>query len=82
MGLFNYLIAIAIGILIWKVSISVIRMLSTPPPEVDPADIEMVNQPYKCSVCGAEVVMTVRNVVEDAAPRHCREDMDPIWRPV
>lgn len=82
MGLFNYVIAIAIGLVIWKTSMAVLRMLATPPPEIDPQDIQPVNQHYKCSVCGAEVVMTVQNVSEDAAPRHCREDMDPVWRTV
>lgn len=81
MGLLNYVIAFLIGLAIWKVSMATVRMLATPPPEVDPADVEAVNQSYKCTVCGAELVMTVRNVSADAAPRHCREDMDPVWRP-
>jgi hypothetical protein len=81
MGLLNYLIALGIGVIIWRASIYLIRMLAVPPPEVDPEDVVAVRQDYKCTVCGTEVTMTVQNLVEDAAPRHCREDMVPVWRP-
>jgi hypothetical protein len=56
-------------------------MLSTPPPEVNPEDVVAVDQDFKCSVCGAELTMRAMNVQDDAPPRHCREDMDPVWRP-
>jgi hypothetical protein len=62
-------------------SLWVIRLLSTPPPEVDPADIVTVDQDYRCSVCGAEVTMKTVNPAEDKPPRHCREEMEPVWRP-
>ena len=29
--------AVAVGYVIWRVSVAVIRILSTPPPEIDPA---------------------------------------------
>ena len=74
----TWIIAIAIGVVIWRVSTSVIRMLAAPPPEIDPDDIVEMRQDYRCTVCGAEVTMTVANVQEQAAPRHCREDMDPV----
>ena len=73
--------ALLIGALIWRGSVAIIRMLSTPPPEVDPADIVVVDQDYKCSVCGAEVTMRAVNPAEDKPPKHCREEMDPVWRP-
>ena len=57
-------------------------MLSTPPPEVDPDDIVSIDQDFKCSVCGAEVTMKAINPQEDKPPKHCREEMDPVWRPV
>jgi hypothetical protein len=81
MGLLNYVIAILIGVVIWRVSMYFIRMLSTPPPEVDPEDVVDVRQDYKCTICGTEVTMTVRNVAEDEAPKHCREEMVAVWRP-
>ena len=80
-GLLTWVIAIGLGVVIWRSSMAVIRMLSTPPPEVDPDDVREVNQPFRCTVCGAEVTMTVTNVREDAPPRHCREEMVPVWRP-
>lgn len=77
----DIILALILGLVIWRVSIAVIRMLATPPPEIDPADIVIVDQDYKCSVCGAEVTMKAVNPAQDKAPRHCREEMDPVWRP-
>jgi len=78
---FDVLIAVGVGYLIWRGSTAVIRVLSTPPPEIDPDDVVAVDQDYKCTVCGAELTMKAINVQDDAPPRHCREDMDPVWRP-
>jgi len=77
----NVILALSLGYLIWRGSLAVIRMLSTPPPEVNPEDVVAVDQDFKCSVCGAELTMRAINVQDDAPPRHCREDMDPVWRP-
>jgi hypothetical protein len=77
----DVIIALALGLVIWRGSLAVIRMLSTPPPEIDPDDVVEVDQDYRCTVCGAELTMKAVNVVEDKPPRHCREDMVPVWRP-
>lgn len=66
------------GYVIWRVTMSTLRMLATPPPEIDPDDIIDTLQKFRCSVCGTEVTMTVANIVEQNAPRHCREDMDEV----
>jgi len=79
--LFNVIVAVVIGVAIWRISMYFLRILATPPPEVDPDDVVPTRQDYKCTICGTEVTMTVQNVTEDAAPRHCREDMVPVWRP-
>ena len=71
----------AIGVVIWIISVRLIRMLSTPPPEVDPEDIVSVDQDYKCTVCGAELTLKAVNPAEVKAPKHCREEMVPVWRP-
>lgn len=81
MGLVRLLIALGIGTVIWVGSIRVLRLLATPPPEVDPGDVVEVDQDYRCSVCGTELTVRVANLRETAAPRHCREEMDPVWRP-
>ncbi|HEY7469249.1 MAG TPA: hypothetical protein VIC07_06950 [Acidimicrobiia bacterium] len=75
------LLALIGGWLIWRVSLAVIRMLSTPPAEVNPEDVVAVDQDYRCTVCGAELTMRSINVMDEAPPRHCREDMVPVWRP-
>ncbi|MEE8407472.1 MAG: hypothetical protein V3S32_10020 [Acidimicrobiia bacterium] len=77
----DIVIAVVIGLIIWRVSMRVINMLSTPPQELDPSDVIEVDQDYKCSVCGAELTMRAVNIQEDKPPRHCREEMDPVWRP-
>ncbi len=72
------LIAIAIGYGIWRVSFGMIKMLATPPPEIDPDDIIETDQEYWCTVCGTGVTMTIANATaESKAPRHCREPMVP-----
>ncbi len=48
---------------------------------VDPEDVSETLAHYRCSVCGAEVTMTMANNVEVSNPRHCREDMVLVWRP-
>lgn len=77
----DVLLALVLGFVIWRGSIALIRMMSTPPPEIDPEDVKAVDQDYRCTVCGAELTMKAINVQDDAAPRHCREDMLPVWRP-
>lgn len=71
----DVLLAVVIGFVIWRISIATIRILSTPPPELDPEDIKLVDQDYRCTVCGAELTMKAVNVQEDKPPRHCREEM-------
>ena len=75
----QWIIAIAIGVVVWRLSAATIRMLATPPPEVDPHDIVDTEQAFRCTICGTEVTMTVANVEQQAPPRHCREDMDPVF---
>jgi hypothetical protein len=77
----DVVLALALGYAIWRLAIVLIRMMSTPPPEIDPEDVKVVDQDYRCTVCGAELTMKAVNVNDEAAPRHCREDMVPVWRP-
>lgn len=77
----DVLLALAMGVVIWRVAVGVTRLLATPPPAIDPEDVVPVNQDYHCSVCGAEVTMKVANVQTDTPPKHCREEMIPVWRP-
>lgn len=77
----DVILAILLGVAIWRVTTSLVRMMSTPPPEIDPEDVVAVDQDFRCTVCGAELTMKAINVQDEAAPRHCREDMVPVWRP-
>jgi hypothetical protein len=74
----KFLIALAIGVLIWTVAIRLIRMLAAPPPEVDPGDILPTDVKYRCSICGTEVTMTAVSMSEASPPKHCREEMDEV----
>lgn len=59
-----------------------VRMLAIPvPPEPDPEDVGEVDQLYKCAVCGLRLTVTHAQSDDIEAPRHCREDMDPVWEP-
>ena len=79
--LLQIVIAILIGLAIWTVTRAIIRALATPPLEVDPTDVVEAEQDYKCSVCGTELTVHVASVTETEPPRHCREEMVPVWRP-
>jgi len=47
-----------------------------PRAEPDPDQVVAVDLKFRCTVCGAEVVMTAAQAdTEIDAPRHCREDM-------
>ena len=81
MGLLRILLAIGLGVVIWRVSMYFIRLLATPPPEIDPEDVVPTAQDYRCSVCGTELTVWMANNTQPAAPRHCREEMVAVWRP-
>ena len=78
MTLLNVVIAIAIGLAIWTVLMSVIRAVANPPPAVNPEDVVDTRRRFRCSLCGTQVTMTVTNLAEPKAPRHCREEMDEV----
>lgn len=78
MTFLNILIALAIGAAIWTFSMMVLRAVVNPPPEPDPDDVVDTLRRFRCSLCGAEVTMTVTNPAEPKAPRHCREEMDEV----
>ena len=71
----NVLIGVAIGVVIFGVSLWVIRMLATPPIEIDPDDDEEVDVDYRCTVCGLRLTVTHVQATDAAPPRHCMEEM-------
>jgi hypothetical protein len=67
----DIVIAVAFGYLIWRVSIAMIRMMSTTPPEIDPDDIEPVDQDYRCTA-GSLSSFCDSTEFECSPHRHCR----------
>ena len=75
----TFIVAIVIGVGIMAFSLWAIRLLATPPPpEPDPEDIHEVAVDYRCTVCGMRLTVTHAQDEELEAPRHCREDMEPV----
>ena len=71
------LVVVLIALLVIKVGVALLRGLGTPlPPPPPPGEMRKVNLRYRCSVCGAEVKMTLATEELPDAPRHCQEDMD------
>ena len=74
LGILFVLLIVAVLI---KVGLALLRGLGTPlPPPPPPGEMRKVNLKYRCSVCGAEVKMTLATEELPDAPRHCQEDMD------
>lgn len=73
----NIVIAILVAYGIIRMGVAILRGLAHPIPEPPPAgELRKVKIAYRCSICGAEVRMTIAPHEDPAAPRHCLEDMD------
>ena len=70
-------VAVVAGGLIFKVGLALLGGMSQPLPEPPPpGELRKVKIQYRCSICGAELRMTVANDEMPDPPRHCLEDMD------
>ena len=71
------LIAIVVGLAIFRIGFVMLRGLSRPvPPPPPPGEMRRVNLRYRCGICGTEVKMTHATDELPESPRHCLEDMD------
>lgn len=71
------LIAVVVGIVIFRIGTGMIRSLSRPlPPPPPPGEMRKVSLRYRCGICGAELKMTLATNDVPDPPRHCMEDMD------
>jgi hypothetical protein len=71
-----FFFALMIGGAILVGTIWSIRFIATgPPAEPDLEDVQEVDVPYVCSVCGLSLTVTEAHEGNIAPPRHCREDM-------
>jgi DNA-directed RNA polymerase subunit RPC12/RpoP len=73
----NVVIAILAAWAILALGLAILRGLARPIPEPPPAgELRKVKLNYRCSICGAEVRMTVAPNEDPDPPRHCQEEMD------
>ena len=71
------LIAVVIGYSVLRLGLAMLRNLARPLPEPpDPGILRKVKIEYRCSICGAEVRMTVAPDEDPEPPRHCLDEMD------
>jgi DNA-directed RNA polymerase subunit RPC12/RpoP len=71
------IIAVLIGLFIFRVGFMMLRSLGTPLPAPPPAgEMRRVKIQYRCSICGTEVRMTLATDELPDPPRHCQEDME------
>lgn len=67
---------------IWRVGMGLLRSMTTPlPPPPPEGELRKINVRYRCSLCGAEVRMTMAAESDPDPPRHCMEDMDLVAGP-
>lgn len=77
MSVVNVVIAVAAAYAIVRTGLAGLRGLARPTPEPPPpGELRRVRIQYRCSLCGAEVRMTVAPDEDPEPPRHCSEDMD------
>ena len=76
-ALLGILVALLIAAVIIRIGVALLRGLGTPLPPPPPAgEMRRVNLRYRCSICGAELKMTLAGEELPEPPRHCQEDMD------
>lgn len=69
-------VAVGVGAAVLRLGMVMIGGLAQPVPEPpDPGELRKVKLTYRCSICGAEVKMTVAASQDPEPPRHCLEDM-------
>jgi hypothetical protein len=76
-GWWRALVATVVAALVIRIGYAKISGMAQPVPEPpDPGELRKVKLTYRCSICGAEVKMTVAPQEDPEPPRHCQEDME------
>ena len=71
------IIAVLLGVFIFRVGFMMLRSLGTPLPAPPPAgEMRKVKIQYRCAICGTEVRMKLATDELPDPPRHCQEDME------
>lgn len=69
-------IAFVLAALVLALTVWAVRFIAAgPPPDPEVDDIQEVDVPFVCSVCGMSLTITHAADVDVDAPRHCREEM-------
>jgi hypothetical protein len=78
-GFWRTFMAVLIAAIVIRLGYAMISGLAQPVPEPpEPGQLRKVQITYRCSVCGAEVRMTVAPQEDPEPPRHCLEDMEMV----
>ena len=74
----EYLIALFIGVVIFRFLRNSISSLASIPPELDTDDVVEISQSFICNKCGTALTITRQSVVANEPPKHCKEAMEPL----
>ena len=74
----DYLIALFIGVVVFRFLRNSISSLASIPPELDTDDVVEISQSFICNKCGTELTVNRQSVVANEPPKHCKEAMEPL----
>ena len=74
----EYVIALFIGVVIFRFLRNSISSLASIPPELDTDDVVEISQPFRCNKCGTELTINRQSVVVNEPPKHCEDLMEPL----
>tara|TARA_Y100000768_G_scaffold8333_1_gene5762 strand:+ start:146 stop:376 length:231 start_codon:yes stop_codon:yes gene_type:complete len=74
----EYVIALFIGVVIFRFLRNSISSLASIPPELDTDDVVEISQSFRCNKCGTELTINRQSVVVNEPPKHCKELMEPL----
>jgi hypothetical protein len=72
-------LAVLFGVVLFWIGFRILRALARPMPGPPPAgEMRKVNLRYRCTLCGAEMRMTLAADEDPDPPRHCQEEMSVV----
>ena len=74
----EYLIALFIGVVIFRFLRNSISSLASIPPELDTDDVVEISQSFICNKCGTELTINRQSVVANEPAKHCKDPMEPL----
>ena len=74
----EYLIALFIGIVIFRFLRNSISSLASIPPELDTDDVVDISQSFIYNKCGTQLTINRQSVVANEPPKHCKDAMEPL----